>query len=365
MKNIFFLIYSIILISGCQNSNNDSAIPQPDGLKIISWGGQYQDSQQIAIFDSYQDQHPAQVIKVIDKAGGALNKLRNRRYTRASQWDVIDMIGADAVKACNEGLLVKLNDKDLIPKSDLLDHISAIKGFECAIPNVAFSTAFAYRSNAWGGRKPKTIKDFFNLKQFPGKRSLQKTAENNLIWALLADGVAIDQVYELLKTEEGLNQAFRKLNTIKKHTLWWEEGKLPTNWLASEKVVFASAYNARIFQAITTNKDPIEFFWDWQALDLDVWVIPQTSIGQIKAKEFIEHAVTTRVLADQARYLPYGPIRKSAAEKIGQNPDTGIEMGKYSPTSPQNLGRYFIVNYTFWEQHAERLQERFDQWLEE
>ena len=367
MKNLYllFVVCTAVLFVGCQSTDKDLPDTDPDQLKIISWGGQYQDSQQIAIFAPFKEQNPSTEIKVLERAGGALNKLRNKRYTISSQWDVVDMIGEDAVTACEEGLLVKLDAQDAIFGKDLLNQVKEISGLECAIPNIAFSTAFAYRLDAWGGRKPKTLRDFFDLKRFPGNRSLQKSVENNLVWALIADGVGIDNVYELLETEAGLQHAFRKLNTIKKHILWWEDGISATNWLASERVVFASAYNARIFQAITTNKDPIDYFWDWQALDLDVWVIPQTSVRQIRAKEFIDFATSSKILSEQARYISYGPIRKSSTQMISDNPDSGINMAIHSPTSPQNLGNYFFVNYVFWKKNRERLQNRFDEWLAE
>ena len=367
MKKLYLVALTIAfaLFSGCQNNDKDLSAPNPDRLKIISWGDQYQDSQEIAIFAPYREENPSTDITVVARAGGALNKLRNKHYTRSSQWDVVDMIGEEAITACEEGLLVKLDNKDVFFGEDLLDQIRQINGLECAVPNIAFSTAFAYRSHGWGGRKPSSIRDFFDLKRFPGKRSLQKSVENNLVWALIADRVSINNVYELLETEKGLDRAFRKLNTIKKHTLWWEDGKSATNWLASEKVVFASAYNARIFQAITTNKDPIEYFWDWQALDLDVWVIPQTSVRQIQAKDFIDFATNQKILNDQARHISYGPVRISAAQNISDNPVSGVEMAKYSPTSPQNLGNHFFINHKFWKKNRERLQNRFDEWLAE
>ena len=40
-----------------------------------------------------------------------------------------------------------------------------------------------------GSKKPKTIKDFFNTKKFPGKRAIYKGAMSNLEIALVADGV--------------------------------------------------------------------------------------------------------------------------------------------------------------------------------
>ena len=47
----------------------------------------------------------------------------------------------------------------------------------------------------------------------------------NLEFALVADGVPLDKVYATLDTPEGVDRAFRKLDTIKEHIVWWEAGR--------------------------------------------------------------------------------------------------------------------------------------------
>ena len=46
----------------------------------------------------------------------------------------------------------------------------------------------------------------------------------NLELALMADGVAPDDVYKVLSTEEGVNRAFSKLDKIKPLIQWWKAG---------------------------------------------------------------------------------------------------------------------------------------------
>ena len=77
-----------------------------------------------------------------------------------------------------------------------------------------------------------TIADLFDLQKFPGKRALQKDPFVNLEWALIADGVAIKDVYKVLGTPEGVDRAFKKLDTIKKDVVWWEAGAQPPQLLA-------------------------------------------------------------------------------------------------------------------------------------
>ena len=99
------------------------------------------------------------------------------------------------------------------------------------------------------GKQQNSINDVCDLKKFPGKRSLQKKPINNLEWALIADGVPAGEVYDVLSTEEGVQRAFKKLDTIKDSVIWWEEGAQPPQLLADKEVAFASAYNGRIFNA--------------------------------------------------------------------------------------------------------------------
>ncbi len=43
----------------------------------------------------------------------------------------------------------------------------------------------------------------------------------------MADGVASKDVYEMLSTDEGVDRAFKKLDTIKKDVVWWTKGAQP------------------------------------------------------------------------------------------------------------------------------------------
>ena len=78
---------------------------------------------------------------------------------------------------------------------------------------------------------------------------MNRRPDANLEFALLADGVAKERVYEVLSTQEGLDRAFRKLDTIKDEVVWWEAGAQPPQLLADGEVVMSTAWNGRIFNA--------------------------------------------------------------------------------------------------------------------
>ena len=78
--------------------------------------------------------------------------------------------------------------------------------------------------------------------------------KQSLEMALAADGVASADIYDVLATDEGVDRAFAKLDTIKDMVVWWEAGAQPPQLLADGEVAMTTAYNGRIFNAVAGPK---------------------------------------------------------------------------------------------------------------
>ena len=121
------------------------------------------------------------------------------------------------MRGCDEGLLEEI-DPSILP--DGTDGTPAADDFiegainDCAVANIVWSTIFAY-DKAVLAEGPTALADFFDLEKFPGKRGIRKSPKANLEMALIADGVSHEEVYDVLETPEGVDQAFAKLDTIK------------------------------------------------------------------------------------------------------------------------------------------------------
>ena len=185
-------------------------------------------------------------------------------------WDVVDLELADAVRGCDEGLFELIDLADLPPGADGSspeeDYYPGMLN-ECGAGTLFYSTVYAYNSEVISGETPQTIGDFFDLERFPGRRGMRRSPLVNLEFALMADGVAIADVYAVMDTEEGLARAFRKLDTIKDQIVWWEAGAQPPQMLADGEVVMSTAYNGRIFNAQVLENQPFVIVWDGQVLD--------------------------------------------------------------------------------------------------
>ncbi len=349
--------------STTQVSAGDGA---PAKLKVVSWGGAYSKSQWKAYHEPYMKAHPNVTITEDESSAEGLKLLRQQEKTGNVTWDVVDMTASNAIAACDEGLTMKIPyDKWLAPAPD---GTPATKDFgdmivaPCFVPEIVFSTAIGYRNDLLP-KKMDSIDDVFNLRQYPGMRSLEKKPINNLEWALIADGVPADQVYDLLDTPKGVARAFAKLDKIKSHVMWWVKGDVPVKLLSDGTVTIASAYNGRLFAAIVERKQPISMMWQWQVFDLDGWVVPKGAPDLDAARNYLRFATDTQRLADQAKYISYGPARRSSAPLIGKHAELGIDMAPYMPTDPKNSKHVLLFNYKWWSEHQDDLGEQFQEWL--
>jgi len=228
---------------------------------------------------------------------------------------------------------------------------------------MAWSFAIVFDKTKFRKRFPASIKDFFDIKKFPGRRSLPKRPQYTLELALLSDGVATDNVYPSLETEEGLQRAFSALNKLKDRIVWWSKGSEPFAHLNDKTAVMATAFNGRIFTEVATNRTPLEIIWDGQIYDTVFWSVPKSSQNKKKAIQFIKFATSPTQMAQQSMLYPYGPLRKSAIPLVGKHTKADIRLNRFLPTHPDNLKNALRFDSRWWEQHEKNIEEKFENWL--
>jgi putative spermidine/putrescine transport system substrate-binding protein len=338
-------------------------------LTFVSWGGAYQKSQLKAYAEPYMAMHPDVNIIWDESSAEAVAKLRAMHEAGNLTWDLVDVDAADSFRLCDEGLALEYEPNDLLAPAP--DGTSAADDFgaqivnSCYIPQIVYSTTFGYRTDLVGDTPPSNICDIFDLTKYPGKRSLEKRPINNMEWALLCDGVAKDDIYSVLATDEGQQQALAKLGTIKDQVIWWSAGADTPQLLADGEVVMGSTYNGRLFSAIVEQNQPIGMLWDAQVFSFDGWVIPADLAEDRLAivKDFLFFATDTQRLADQAKYISYGPARASSAPLVGKLDGTDIDMAPFMPTDPANAQNVFYYNFEFWADYRDDIDAKFQAWL--
>jgi putative spermidine/putrescine transport system substrate-binding protein len=304
-----------------------------------------------------------------ESSAEAVAKLRAMNEAGNVTWDVVDVVASDAIRLCDEGLALEIDaDTQLADGDDgskASDDFGDLLVSDCFIPQIVYSTTVGYRTDLVGDTAPTEICALFDTDTYPGMRSLEKRPINNMEWALLCDGVAKADVYDVLETEEGQAQAFAKLDTIKDDVVWWSAGADTPQLLADGEVIMGSTYNGRLFSLIEEQDQPVAMLWDAQVFDLDGWIIPAglSPEREARALDYIMFATDTQRLADQAKYISYGPARASSAPLVGQHATLGIDMAPHMPTDPANATNTFLYNYEWWADYRDDLDAKFQAWL--
>ncbi|MCC0066107.1 MAG: extracellular solute-binding protein [Rhodovulum sp.] len=341
-------------------------------MTVVSWGGAYQNSQVKAYIEPYKALHPELTVVMDESSAESVAKMRAMAEAGNVTWDVVDTLASDAIRMCDEGLVMEFDDIDAV-LAPAPDGTPASEDFgdllinDCFVPQIVYSTTFGYRTDVadWGGKVPSTVCDVFDLETFPGKRALQKRPIDNMEWALYCDGVAKEEIYDVLGTDEGVERAFNKLNGIKDQVVWWTAGAETPQLLADGEVVIGSTFNGRLFSAIVEQNQPIAMLWDMQDFDLDGWTIPadlpEDRLNRVL--DFLYFATDTQRLADQAQYISYGPARSSSAPLVGFSEVLGVDMAPHMPTDPANATNTHLYDYGWWADHRDDLDAKFQAWL--
>ena len=335
-------------------------------ITVVSWGGPYELSQVKAYFEPFTR---ATGIRIdLERYDGGLDELRRQVSGGDVDWDLMDMTMADNRAACRQGLLEPIDHSRLHPapdgtpaEQDFIDGALT----ECGVAQIVYAMVAAYNRDAFPGERPTRIADVFDLRRFPGTRALQRSPEANLEWALRSYGVPRQDLYQLLSTERGLRLAFERLDRIRDHVVWWTSVEQPVDMLISGEAVIASEYNGRLFDAAAVQGHPIEIIWDGQVYELGSWGIPRGTRRLDDVLEFIRYATGTGPLAEQARYIAYGPARRSSMRLVSTHAETGVDMRPHLPTSPVNFRTAILKDTEWYASLYGRIKARFDAWLGE
>ncbi|AGT08942.1 polyamine ABC transporter substrate-binding protein [Paracoccus aminophilus] len=339
-----------------------SLAAQAEEINVVSWGGAIAAAQMEAWHRPYMAETGVKINSI--DADNPATPIKAQVESGNVTTDIADVEPSDLTRLCDEGLIEPL------PIDELADGIDGSKAradfiegglYDCGVGVLVYSTMIAYRTDKVPAMASSA--DFFDLEKIPGKRGLRKGAKFALELALMADGVPPAEVYAKLATPEGVDRAFAKLDTIKKDVIWWEAGAQPPQLLADGEVVMSTAYNGRIFNAVMADKSPFAILWDNQILDFNLYVIPKGAPNKDAAWTYIKWMSTSQHQADLAKFISYGPPRKSAAPLIGLYKDGKTEMAENLPTNPEYLKTALTSNVEFWADHDIELTQRFNTWL--
>ena len=340
-----------------------SAVAQAE-VNLVSWGGAYTASQQKAYANTWDEGE----VNFINYNGG-LGEVRTQVESGTVTWDIVDVLPSEARVGCDEGLFEELDRGAFTPAADgtsMDDDIMVEVPNDCVVPQIFWSYVPFYEEGTFSGEQPTTIADFFNLKKFPGKRGIHTWPNALIEMALLADGVAIKDLYKVMSTDAGIDRAFKMLDKIKDDSVFWSSGAKPLELVKSGEVAMSLAYNGRIGAAVLSEGEKFVTVWDGQVLEEEWLVMVKGAPNKAEAMKFLIHASSPASQAEQAKYINYGPMRSSAFDimKAGEPWfHNGKNIMEHMPNRPEVMPRSVMANPEWWADYGDSVGERYTAWM--
>jgi putative spermidine/putrescine transport system substrate-binding protein len=323
-------------------------------LTVTTWSGAYGQAQDRARMRPFASAHGIDTRLAL--WDGEIRDVADAVRSKTYKGDVIDFELPRAIEACRRGLLERIDPATLPPGDDgtpaAQDFVPGAIG-PCWVGSIVYSQVIVAAPGRFD-RPPAALADFFDTATFPGRRALSRAAPKfNLEMALLADGVAPGEVYRVLSTPQGQDRAFAKLAALK--PIWAHDSRDALNWVKNGQAVMATALNGDVFDARQDFRPAV--IWDRQLYELDVFAIPKGDPRKDRAMDFIRFATGSGPLARTASWLAYGPARRSAWSKVGENPQLKIAMAPFQPTA--HFDTAFAVDDGWWQDHGARIAARW------
>ncbi|PNG30762.1 polyamine ABC transporter substrate-binding protein [Pseudomonas protegens] len=312
-------------------------------LVVVNWGGDALNAFRSAWTDSFTKSTGIPVR--IDGAGPTEGAIRSQLASGRPSWDVVDVDSYSAMTLGRDKVLQPLDysvvQRDLVAPE--LSHEHGVAGY-------LFSYVIAWDSQKYGNNGPKNWADFWNVEQFPGKRTLYKWMNGMLEAALLADGVAADQLYPL-----DVPRALRKIDELKPHVLsFWGSGAESQQLMIEGEASMGAIWHTRATLLHEDSEGRIQWGFDHAFLNASSWgVLKENPAGAAPAMQFIQHALQPAGQLKLFEALGNGPSNAATQQLMS------AEQREINCASEANIKKQIFLNTQWYADHYSSTLEQY------
>jgi len=319
---------------------------KPASIVVNAAGGAVNKALREAFFSEYEKRYG---IKVIDTSPTDFGKLRAMVQSGNVEWSVMEINEADAERAVKLNLLEPL-DPTVV---NLAGHPKELQDAKFVVTRGIYSTVLGYRSDVFASRpRPKNWAEFWDVKAFPGPRALRNSPVDNLEFALMADGVPANKLYPL-----DVDRAFKKMQEIKPNiSVWWTTGAQSAQVLIDKECVLGTAWHGRFFTAIKDGA-PIAIDFNQGMIHRTPFGIPKGAKDVYWGQRFLALLTEPQLQARYANLMSYPGLHQDAIKY------TDPKMVPFLPTSENNLSKQAWSNAGWWNDNADKVEERWNRFM--
>jgi len=313
-------------------------------------GGIYTKAYGAVYYKAFTEKTGIEVVGV-QAAADPIAQIRSMVETKNYSWDMAKIsLGAILLLTNGNKVYVEKHGLEADPN---VRTIPAQYMSPYGVGTNVYSTVLAYRTDAFKGRKaPKSWADFWNVKDFPGRRSLRKNPNDTLEEALMAGGVPTASLYPL-----NVDRAFANLDKIKSNIdVWWNTGAQVEQMLKSGEVDMIGTWVSRP-QAAIAEGAPVTIVWNQNLWGCDTWSILAGTPNAAACREFIKFASDPKRMASLVEFFPAGVTQPGAFKYIK------ADIAKNCPTYAGNVKNGVKIDPKYWQDNLAPVMERFNSWI--
>ncbi len=318
------------------------AVAQDKTLFVGTYGGPWQAAEEAAFYKPFTERTGIQVRPV---QGVSLAKVKAQVQSGNYDFDITDIEYLTA----EYGNLVEPIDFSVIDTKNIPKESIVRNGFR----DVVLSTVLIYRKDKFPNGGPKNWADFWDVKKFPGKRSLGTRANTVCEQALLADGVPRDKVYPL-----DVDRAMKKLGEIKPNILvWWTQAAQSQQLIRDGEVDMMAIWSSGA-QRLVADGLPIEIVWDGAHIESGgCFYVPKGDPRSKMAFQYLETYMDPKLHAQFASTLGYGPGNALSFQYMTK------EQIERSPNSPEKLAVGVVPDYEWLTPRFDDIKAKFAEFI--
>jgi putative spermidine/putrescine transport system substrate-binding protein len=328
--------WPLVLVQGKAKASEQLVIP--------SWGGEYAATIEQAFYKPFTKETG---IPIIIGPQPDFAKLKAMIKTGNVEWDFVDLITGWVVEGENEGLWEPIN-LEIVNRANVAPVANRAKtqGF------YFFGGGIVYHEGRQGKpeQHPKSWAEFWDVKKFPGRRSLRDRAAEMLEIALIADGVPPRSLYPL-----DVERAFKSLEGIKPHITHWVSATPQTIALVERNETdFSYSYTSRVFASRRAGNQ-VEIVFNNLFMGIGYAAVISKSKNKDAGMRLLNYYLDPKA---QARWGNlYGMAGTNTQTNKYLNED--VKKRLFNVNDPSN----FWEDIEYWGQKNTELTKRYKEWL--
>ncbi|GHE30322.1 MULTISPECIES: ABC transporter substrate-binding protein [Streptomyces] len=254
------------------------------------------------------------------------------KYVKQDALEALDLDRVKSVKSAK------------IPEAQITDH---------AVGYGFYGQCIAYRTDAFGGRKPESWADFWDTKAFKGSRAMVHPDGDlpELEFALLADGVPMDKLYPL-----DVDRAFKVMTELRSNIKkFWDSGPLPGVLLSREEVTMSTVWDGRLAD-LQKQGVPVERQLNGTRRQFSGYAIAKGAANLDAAYKLMDFSLRAESQANIVKFFPSNPSSPVAYGKLTE------EQRNASAGAPKYYDKGFDADVEWWLKNESAVTKRWLEW---